>query len=815
MRSNPTIRSIKSWCSMKQLNAGIIGIHQVNSVDFVRSAFQIYNSGDVLAVLRDEETELDLKREITPQPGGGWLDVHLDVMDDERPAQIVFTSGTEGAPKAILLSRKALGDVVVRLNRVMQVDASIREYVGIPVTYSFGFGRCRAVATAGGRCFIPDNGFNPVEVARMLAADEINAISAVPTLWRTVLAQPHIIGELGRKVKWIEIGSQYMSRHEKEQMKALFPKAVIVQHYGLTEASRTTFLVISDTDGERLESVGRVYGEVEVQTSPEGRIMIRGPNVTSGQLIDGEIHSLIDADGWYASGDFGHIEDGYLYYGGRADDVINCGGVKVNPDPLQQRINVRLHLDNQIAVSRIDDALRGDGFFIAVEAGAPVDPARVREAVGEELMALGINAGSSIQVQTVEVIPRTDTGKVRRRLLSQLYRPAETAKVAPRRPIDKAVSVHDLFAQVFPGVTLKPEDTFRSLGGDSLNYVQMVMTLEERFGYTPVNWDRMTLEALEKIEQRKGSTWVQWVDTSIFLRAAAITAVVATHSGGVVLGGGTMLLFVLIGYNMARFKADDFAAGHIWKWMATYAVVILIPYYVMAAIYQVGHREFEIDTILLYSNLVTRKITVMFPFWFVQVLLQCLLIVGALFSVKALRRYAAGTPFGFSLAMFAALFAVHELYPVFWHTEYWNGLVPTRFMVILWLGWSLYVAETRWQKVVISLAGVVLAFADSGLRFGTIWLLLPSLMLPFVPRVPVPALLKKPISDIGAATFYIFSVNGLIISVMAHIVDIPSILLVFVITMTLSMGVWWIMERMRLVARIQTTLNLKLKAGSA
>ena len=223
----------------------------------------------------------DLRQERTPTPGGGWLDIRQDVVHENRPAQIVFTSGTEGASKAILLSHRALADVVVRLNRVMQLNETVREYVGVPVTYSFGFGRCRAVAAAGGRCFIPENGFNPAELARMLAADEINAVSAVPTLWRTLLTQPEILGGHGRKVKWIEIGSQYMSRAEKEKMKGLFPNAIIVQHYGLTEASRTTLLDISETEGELLESVGKACGEVQVKISPDGLIMIRNsPSVS-------------------------------------------------------------------------------------------------------------------------------------------------------------------------------------------------------------------------------------------------------------------------------------------------------------------------------------------------------------------------------------------------------------------------------------------------------------------------------------------------------------------------------------------------------
>src|ERR1019366_3661243 len=128
---------------------------------------------------------------------------------------------------------------------------------------------------------------------------------------------------------------------------------------GLTEASRSTILNISESKGDHLESVGQPSGRVEVKISPEGRIMIRGSHVASGQIIESELKSIADADGWLTTGDFGRLEDNYLYYEGRADDLINSGGIKINPDLLQERINRRLKLDNKISVCRISDELSG------------------------------------------------------------------------------------------------------------------------------------------------------------------------------------------------------------------------------------------------------------------------------------------------------------------------------------------------------------------------------------------------------------------------------------------------------------------------
>src|SRR6478736_2260145 len=169
-----------------------VGLVAVNSPAFVRAAFACLRQGEVFVALRSEKDEQRLKlcpvqRTIVPEEGFGWVTEAGLTDRSERIAQIMFTSGTEGAPKGVLLTHRGLADVVERLDSVMHLDSSIREYVGVPVYHSFGFGRCRAVAAAGGSFYIPERGFNPLEIATLLSEGKINAISAVPSLWRVLL----------------------------------------------------------------------------------------------------------------------------------------------------------------------------------------------------------------------------------------------------------------------------------------------------------------------------------------------------------------------------------------------------------------------------------------------------------------------------------------------------------------------------------------------------------------------------------------------------------------------------------------------------
>ncbi len=288
----------------------VVAFEGANSRQYLAAVFDAYRAGQVVLALPAGAgsrtvpgTKILDRRSFPADPG--WFDARLELIDEDRPAQISLSSGTTGRPKALLLSHRALSDVVRRINAALGVTGEIREYIGVPVTFSFGFGRARAVAAAGGQSYLPPNGFDPTEIRRMLDENRINAISAVPTLWRVLLNAPDIIGEAGRKVRWIEIGSQYMAGSEKEAMKALFPEARIVQHYGLTEASRSTLLDVSGSTGATLESVGQPGETGEVAISEEGLIRLRGPHLAMGLVSGAGLKPITDADGWLTTADRG------------------------------------------------------------------------------------------------------------------------------------------------------------------------------------------------------------------------------------------------------------------------------------------------------------------------------------------------------------------------------------------------------------------------------------------------------------------------------------------------------------------------------
>jgi len=788
-----------------------VGLHKVNSPEFVKKLFNLYNDSKIVVFIddnssKDSLSDLNLSEIIKPQSGYGWFNQKQAPIHTNNPAQVVYSSGTEGKPKALLISHASLSDVVERLNNVMHVNETIKEYIGVPVTYSFGLGRCRAVAAAGGSFYIPENGFNPVEIQRMLEAGDINSISAVPTLWRMILNNPDSIGTSGSKVKWIEIGSQYMSRKEKEQMKLLFPSAKIIQHYGLTEASRSTFLDISDTEGEHLESVGKAYGEVKVGVSDNNRIMIKGPHIALGTIVDNTIKPVVNDESWLVTNDNGHLTNGYLYFDGRSDDIINLSGIKINPELIQQNIYNNYSFNDHFAICRITDELSGDGIFVAVERDSGLELDVVKKAVLTELSKTGINPSSSLKTQYIDSIPRTETGKVKRKELSKNY--TSNIKLSSTDIDDD--SVFGVFNKVFPSHDLSNENSFKSLGGDSLNYVQLTMMLEKYLGHLPHKWDNLTINELENTKSNKIHRFSH-VETASFLRALAILFIVGTHSGVEILGGGTLLLFFLVGYNFSRFKSDDIIDNKVWPALWSYFKLILIPYYLLTIVYLTWNKSFDIDVILLYANLLEAKITVIFPFWFVQVLLQCFILLALLFSLPVMRNSLKNNPWVFSFSTLIVLICIRAFYPYLWDTSHLNNLVPLRFMAILWLGWCFNYADTTLRKSLLIISAILFALIDTGLDVMSAWLIIGSICMAFVPYLITPHFVNKIIQIVASSTFYIFIFNGVFIYFIIHILKIDSSLLAFIISLVASITIWWLTEYIYINDKLKVLTYFKYK----
>lgn len=758
---------------MPQDTLAATAVIRKNSLGFVETLFDLNQAGRPLVVVSNAAQAatlpgLAVEDCVTPDDRSGWITRTQSLSHAEQVAQVTYTSGTEGLPKGIVLTHANLADAAERIIAEMQMTSDIREYVGVPATYSFGMGRYRAIAAVGGQAYLPPRGFDPMELARMLKAGEVNALSAVPSLLRILLDAPEVIGAAGQNLRWLEIGSQHMLPEEKRRIREIFPKAIIVQHYGLTEASRSTFLRIDGAETSALASVGRPVGQTEIGLSAEGRIRIRGPHVARHR-IDGEgLHDLLDAEGWLQTNDLGHWQGAMLVFDGRADDLINCGGVKLAPDQLEERLRADLPARLQLAVAKVPDAQRGDGILVALSgAGAEDHLVPMRKAAERALAEFGIQAGSALHLRALAALPVTETGKVQRKELTQGF----TADPVAPPPTAKAEvkDVFALFRHEFPGESIRAEDTFETLGGDSLHFIRFSLSFEKRFGQLPDGWEQMTVAALQThVSGAKKSIWRR-LETATLTRAFFMVCIVALHTEAFVYSpnwGAAYFLIMLAGYSMARFQLPEILRTGSVKTLVGTIKYVAIPTVIVVAILQVLTQRFEILPLLLVSNYLDPFSLKGYAFYFMEFYIQILVLAALIFAVPQVQRAFASRPVTSAVALLVCVSLLYWGIEAIWDGEYNFHRTPWNYGWAFALGVLFAVAQTRPTQA-LALAAVTLAcLLKWKLSSATFYLVSASALVIYVRALTVPTPVKIAMGEIANASMFIYLCHFQVISVL-------------------------------------------------
>lgn len=745
------------------------GLIRRNSRSYVEHVFALNEQRRLLVSFPDEEAArepigISIEQCIVPDAGGGWFSEHHALIFDDLPAQVTFTSGTEGKPKGIILTYANLADAAQRLISEMDLTSDVREYIGIPVTHSFGMARARVVSAVGGQSYIPPRGFDPLELSRMLLAGEVNALSAVPTLLRILLRSPEIIGESGKRLRWMEIGSQHMTAAEKRGIRDLFPNARIVQHYGLTEASRSTFLQISGAPDELLESVGRAVGNTEVGISAEGRIRVRGPHVVRWRLDGDQQRELTGPDGWLLTGDLGHMKDGYLYFDGRADDLINTGGVKINPDTLEERIRTLLPQSGKVLVAKVPDALRGEGVLVVAES-SDMDVAGLRKASIEALKWMGLDVGEALHVQVVSSIPQTETGKPLRRLLTEQFVLANQAVLTEpdsgQSAEPQAGNVLEFFQHFFPGRRIDADASFEALGGDSLGYIQFSMGFEDRFGPLPSGWESLSVSQLQSSVTEAPETNQVRLESATLTRAFFMVCIVALHLDTFVYSnnwGAAYFLYMLAGYSFMRFQWPEISrTGKVSTIFGT-IVRIAIPTVLMVAVMQLWVHYVELKPLLLISNLFDPYQYRVAYYYFAEIYMQLLLVVAALFSFAAVRDAFRRNPMVSGTALIVFAMVLSYLSERIWDTNYIYHRTPVWYLWTVACGMLMASAFRRdLHSRLAAMAIVAIAvLMHHGWTSATYYICGGCALLLFWPELKVPAVLKRLVSEVAGASMFMY-----------------------------------------------------------
>lgn len=268
----------------------------------------------------------------------------------DDPAEMLYTSGTTGAPKGCLLSHGNLWHKARTYLELHRWTVEDRYLVPVPYFHIFGaLGAIVANALAGSTQVLMDV-FEPEEAMRLIQAERVTIFSGVPTMFITVLGHPKFAaydltslrtGTIGAAPVPIEMMKRILDRKD-----GLGMDATVV--YGLTEATGGThFTRLGDPIEKRVTTVGRVTPDLvdrivdpatgrEVGPGEEGEICLKGATLMLGYFNDPEATAAKIRDGWLYTGDMG-VKDaqGYLRITGRLSDMIIVGGFNTYPAEIE------------------------------------------------------------------------------------------------------------------------------------------------------------------------------------------------------------------------------------------------------------------------------------------------------------------------------------------------------------------------------------------------------------------------------------------------------------------------------------------------
>jgi len=340
----------------------------------------------------------------------------------DTPADLLFTTGTTGRKKGVLLTHGNIASAVTNINAVLRASSSDIEVVPIPLSHSFALGRLRSWARIGHTLVLEAGLRNPALLYKRLLDTKATGLAIVPAgvalLRRLVGAR---FADAGRRLRYIELGSAPIASEDRQFLIETAPAARIWHHYGLTEASRAAFSELR-RDHNRPDSIGRPAPNVQIRIADEhgralpagavGEILVRGGMVMQEYWRQPELTRSTLRDGWLRTGDEGWVDDeGYLYLRARKGDIINVGGVKVAPHPIE-RLLCQIPGVREAACIGVPDPRGVLGQVVKAFIVSDAEPGDL-EIVDRLRRVLPEHEVPRI-VERVFALPKTESGKIKR-----------------------------------------------------------------------------------------------------------------------------------------------------------------------------------------------------------------------------------------------------------------------------------------------------------------------------------------------------------------------------------------------------------------
>ncbi|KQV38812.1 acyl-CoA ligase (AMP-forming), exosortase A system-associated [Massilia sp. Root335] len=365
------------------------------------------------------------------------VDVDVDVAPHRRidtdVAAILYTSGSTGQPKGVVLSHRNMVAGAQSVASYLDLRADDRLLAVLPLSFDYGLSQLTTAFMRGASVVLMNYLF-PKDIVAMVARERITGLAAVPPLW---IALARLAWPAGCTLRFITNSGGAMPVPTVQALREVLPDTQIFLMYGLTEAFRSTYLSPAEV-ARRPDSIGRAIPNAEILVvrpdgSPcdpdePGELVHRGALVALGYWNDpartaqrfrpapGRDPGLPVPELAVWSGDTVRRDaDGYLYFVGRSDDMIKVSGYRISPTEIESVLHAT-GLVAEVAAFGIDHPQLGQAIAVIavpVEEGV-IDGAALLAECKRRLPAYMVPAHIDLRAGP---LPRNPNGKIDRNLL--------------------------------------------------------------------------------------------------------------------------------------------------------------------------------------------------------------------------------------------------------------------------------------------------------------------------------------------------------------------------------------------------------------
>lgn len=403
-------------------------------------------------------------------------------------ALILHTSGTTSRPKMVPLSHRNLTTSARNIGHTLHLAPGDRALNLMPLFHIHGIVAGLLSSLVAGGSVVCAPGFKGASFFTWAKQLQATWYSAVPTIHQAVLAQIHENPSLTSDIqfRFIRSSSSALPPSVFQEMEAIW-KAPVIEAYGMTEAAHQMTSNPSVSGERKPGSVGPPAGpQVGImdavgnllETGQTGEVVIQGANVTTGYLNNPQANAKAFHQGWFRTGDQGHIDaDGYLFLTGRLKEMINRGGENIAPNEIDAILTEHERVAQAVAFA-VPHPTLGEDLAAAV---VPVREAAVSESELRDFLAEKL-AGFKVPSRIIflESIPKGATGKLQRiGLYEKIKEHFERAYEAPQGEDETCVAI--IFSEVLNVERMSRTDNFFYLGGDSLKAQRVLARLQDHY----------------------------------------------------------------------------------------------------------------------------------------------------------------------------------------------------------------------------------------------------------------------------------------------------------------------------------------------